>query len=100
MNKQHKKINTEWLKHSIDTVYFYSRETGHHVRNENGWQDALCPFHADTHPSLRVLIPEGAFSCLACGASGGDVITFTMKNYGIDFLSAAGYLQREYGDAA
>jgi len=33
---------------------------------------ALCPFHADTHPSLRVY-PDGHYHCFACGAHGDAV---------------------------
>ncbi|MGI5885705.1 MAG: CHC2 zinc finger domain-containing protein, partial [Candidatus Spyradocola sp.] len=39
-----------------------------------GW--AICPLHADRHPSLKVY-PDGYY-CFACG-SGGDVITFVAR---------------------
>ena len=43
---------------------------------------ALCPFHADTHPSLS--FKEQYFHCFACGA-GGDVLILSIK---LDTLTA------------
>lgn len=77
--------------------HFFTRETGRLVPSGEGWKSAVCPFHEDTHPSLRVLIPAGAFKCQACGAKGADVINFVMQKYRMDFLAAVDYLQREYG---
>jgi len=53
------------------------------------WRDALCPFHNDTRPSLRVSSATGAFRCMACGAKGGDVLAFYMLQHGLRFVDAA-----------
>jgi DNA primase len=53
------------------------------------WRDALCPFHQDTSPSLRVRIETGAFRCMACGARGGDVLAFHMQRHELRFVDAA-----------
>ena len=53
------------------------------------WRDALCPFHPDTSPSLRVRIETGAFRCMACGARGGDVLAFHMQRHELRFVAAA-----------
>jgi hypothetical protein len=53
------------------------------------WRDALCPFHGDKSPSLRVNIVKGAFCCMACGAKGGDVLAFHMQLNGLGFIAAA-----------
>ena len=53
------------------------------------WRDALCPFHQDTSPSLRVRIETGAFRCMACGARGGDVLAFHMRRHELRFVDAA-----------
>ena len=53
------------------------------------WRTALCPFHDDTRPSLRIHIEDGGFRCMACGASGGDVLAFHMMRYGLSFVEAA-----------
>ena len=41
--------------------------------------EALCPFHSDTKPSLKVNDQKGLYKCFACGA-GGDAINF-VKEY-------------------
>lgn len=53
------------------------------------WRNALCPFHQDTAPSLRVRLETGAFRCMACGTAGGDVLAFHRKKYGLSFTAAA-----------
>ena len=54
---------------------------------------ALCPFHDDHSPSLKL---DERFYCFGCGAS-GDVIDFTAKHFGISLQSAAEKLCRDYG---
>jgi phage/plasmid primase-like uncharacterized protein len=49
---------------------------------------ALCPFHDDHHPSMRVNVETGQFYCHACGA-GGDVVKFHMDRHGMTFPNAA-----------
>lgn len=52
------------------------------------WRSALCPFHDDTRPSLRVNANTGAWRCMACGARGGDVIDFHRAKHGLSFMEA------------
>ena len=47
----------------------------------------LCPFHADSNPSLTVSRQKQLFKCFACG-EGGNVITFLQKYEGKDFKEA------------
>lgn len=49
---------------------------------------ALCPFHNDRNPSFTANLKTGAFICFACGVSGGDIISFSMKRYGLNFIDA------------
>ena len=53
------------------------------------WRSALCPFHNDKNPSLRVFLDTGAFRCMVCGAKGGDVLAFYMLRHGLRFIDAA-----------
>ncbi len=48
---------------------------------------ALCPFHADTKPSMNVSDSKGMYKCFACGA-GGDAITFVKEFKRLDFVEA------------
>jgi len=56
---------------------------------KGAWRSALCPFHDDRQPSLRVQFAQGAFRCMACGAHGGDVLAFHRLRTGLGFVSAA-----------
>lgn len=38
----------------------------------------ICPFHADTHPSMSIHPNKGIVKCFACGA-GGNAISFIQK---------------------
>jgi DNA primase len=53
------------------------------------WRSALCPFHEDTRPSLRINVESGAFRCMACGIRGGDVLAFHRARHGLSFVQAA-----------
>lgn len=53
----------------------------------------VCPFHADTRPSLSVNIPSQLFHCFGCGVS-GDVFTFVERMDGVDFKTAVDTLAR------
>ena len=54
---------------------------------------AVCPFHDDRRPSMKV---DEAFYCFGCGAT-GDVITFTSRLFGISPASAARKLAMDFG---
>jgi len=47
----------------------------------------LCPFHADSKPSMNVSDSKGMFKCFACGAA-GDAITFVKDFTKADFVEA------------
>ena len=67
----------------------YFRSQGLKLTGGGEWKNAICPFHTDTHPSLRVRLDTGGFRCMACGAHGGDVIAFHMQRHGLRFVDAA-----------
>ena len=55
---------------------------------------ALCPFHADNHPSLSFKVSKNTFRCFVCGASGGP-IDLVMKYLHKDFKEACRWLADE-----
>ncbi len=67
----------------------YFKEQGIKLIGGGEWKDALCPFHDDHNPSLRVHIDTGGFKCMACGVHGGDVLAFHMRRHGLSFKQAA-----------
>ena len=52
------------------------------------WKTALCPFHDDKAPSLRINTRSGGYKCMVCEAKGGDVIAFHMARHGLAFVDA------------
>lgn len=67
---------------------FYAGE-GIALVGAGAWRSALCPFHKDTNPSMRVFAETGAFRCMSCGARGRDVLAFYMLRHGVRFIDAA-----------
>lgn len=56
----------------------------------------LCPFHKDTHPSMRLYEDRKGFYCFSCGV-GGDVITFVARLFGINNEKAALQIINDFG---
>jgi len=59
--------------------------------DRKGW--AVCPFHADQHPSMS--FKNGRFRCWACNAS-GDSIDFTAKLFGLEPLAAVERMNADF----
>ena len=70
-----------------NSITYYETQ-GINLKGNGAWRDAICPFHADTKPSLRINIERGAYRCMACGARGGDVLAFHMHLYSMPFIAA------------
>ena len=49
---------------------------------------ALCPFHADKKPSMKIYDGKRGFCCFVCDTK-GSVIDFVMRFFGLDFKAAA-----------
>ena len=60
--------------------------------DRRGW--ALCPFHADKHPSMS--FHNGRFRCWVCDV-GGDSIDFTARLLGLDAMGAVERLNADFG---
>jgi DNA primase len=60
--------------------------------NYAGYWQLYCPFHKsghEQHPSLNLHTVQGHFRCHACGAKGGDILSFYMQVTGKRFSDAA-----------
>ena len=71
-----------------DPASYYAQE-GLTLIGRGEWRSALCPFHDDRHPSLRVKLETGSFRCMTCGVHGGDVVSFHQQKYRQGFKEAA-----------
>lgn len=67
----------------------YYKAQGLKLTGGGEWKNSVCPFHNDTHPSLRVRLDSGAFRCMVCGAHGGDVLAYHRLITGLPFIRAA-----------
>lgn len=55
----------------------------------------LCPFHQEKTPSFHVDSENQFYHCFGCG-TGGDVLSFVMKQQNLSFLEAIKYLADRY----
>ncbi len=56
----------------------------------------LCPFHDDRNPSMTVVPSKQIFKCFVCNA-GGDVFSFVMRFYKMEFPEAIEMLAERAG---
>lgn len=49
--------------------------------------EGICPFHGDSHPSLKINDDKGIYKCFACGAA-GDSIKFVQDKLNVEFVDA------------
>ncbi len=52
------------------------------------WVTTACNFHQGSD-SMRINLHTGAWVCMACGARGGDVLSYHQAAYGMEFVEAA-----------
>ena len=56
----------------------------------------VCPFHSEKTASLGTYANDKRWKCFGCGA-GGDVISFVMKLFGLNFSQAVIRLGADFG---
>jgi hypothetical protein len=52
------------------------------------WKNTACNFHGGSD-SMRINTINGAWRCMNCGVSGGDVLAYEIKVSGKEFVEAA-----------
>ena len=78
-----------FLSEKLPAPMGYFTAQGVRLTGRGAWRSAICPFHDDHSPSLRVNTDSGAFRCMACGAHGGDILEFHRLRHGLGFRQAA-----------
>ncbi|SMC24001.1 DNA primase [Desulfacinum hydrothermale DSM 13146] len=81
------------IKQAVDAVDLIGQVVP--LRRVGSRYMGLCPFHREKTPSFQVDAGNGLFYCFGCGA-GGDVITFAMRHWDLDFGEAVRYLAERY----
>ena len=91
------RLTADTLKAAIDPEGFYraALPTLKGRSNAAGWILAICPFHADTNPSLAVNLKRGGFHCFGCGEK-SDLISFHAKLNRLSSRDAVADLVRKY----
>ena len=87
--RTHYKQSGSFNKAALPPPADYFAQQGLRLAGGGEWKDAICPFHEDTKPSLRVRLDTGGFRCMVCGAHGGDVLAFHQLRHGLSFKQAA-----------
>ena len=83
------------LKSRIDIVDVIGRQV--QLKRAGANYKGLCPFHNEKTPSFIVSPQKQIFTCFGgCGAS-GDVVSFVMRYYNLEFNGAVEKLAKEYG---
>ncbi len=76
-------------RNQLPSAIAYFESLDNPLRGRGAWRNAICPFHGDSKPSLRVRVDTGAFRCMVCGARGGNVLDFHQRRTGKGFVDAA-----------
>lgn len=70
-----------------DPVEYYHAQ-GLRLEGKGKWRTTACLFHGGSD-SMRLNTASGGYCCMACGASGGDVLAYEIAATGSDFVTAA-----------
>jgi DNA primase len=87
--KSFKNCRSSFKRNRLPDPSEYYRQQGLKLTGGGEWKSAICPFHNDKNPSLRLRLDSGGFRCMVCGAHGGDVLAFHMQRYKLNFVTAA-----------
>ena len=82
------------IKAKINLVDFLSKDL--RLLKSGSNYKALCPFHNEKTPSFTINQEKNTFNCFGCGVS-GDVFSYVMEKYKIDFKEALKILANEVG---
>ena len=78
----------EFIRANLPDPVSYFEAEGLKLEGKGKWRTTSCTFHGGSD-SLRVNTASGGWCCMACGASGGDVLAFHIQAHGMDFIDAA-----------
>jgi CHC2 zinc finger len=78
----------EYIRDRLPDPATYFEGEGFPLRGPGKWKTTRCEFH-DGSDSMRVNTKSGGWVCMACGEKGGDVLSYSMRLHGLDFVQAA-----------
>ncbi|MGE0354733.1 MAG: DNA primase [Gemmatimonadales bacterium] len=84
----------EQVRDSADLVGIIGE--GVNLKRTGGDYRGACPFHGGTHRNFAVIPKKGLYYCYVCHA-GGDVFTYLMRRFGMDYPTAVREVARRAG---
>lgn len=66
------------------------------IRKDENRYVALCPWHADTTPSLQIHNGKNLYKCFVCGRGGRGAISWIMETRNIRYQEALSLLKTDY----
>ena len=82
--------NVDYIQNELQTSVIVGQFTELFTASETDYV-ALCPFHEDSNPSMRIFDSKGHYHCFACGAH-GNAITYVMQSQKLKFNDAVKYI--------
>lgn len=79
-------------KDYLPTPYSYYKKLFPYIISGREWVNVKCCFHNDSNPSLSLNLKSGGYFCHACGAKGGDVLSFHMRKNQMTFKATVAAL--------
>ena len=76
----------ERIRQAVDIVDLVGSSIS--LRRQGNMFVGLCPFHADSKPSLQVRQDRQTWKCWVCGDKGGDIFSWVMEYDKVDFKDA------------
>jgi hypothetical protein len=81
----------------LPTPYSYYKKLFPYIVSGREWVNVRCCFHIDKNPSLSINLKSGGYFCHACGAKGGDVLSFHMRKNQMTFKATVAALTVKNG---
>lgn len=78
----------EFLRDRLPDPLTYFIDHGLLLTAKGKWRTTRCEFHGGSD-SMRINTSTGAWVCMACGAKGGDVLSYHMLAHNLEFVPAA-----------
>lgn len=78
----------EFRRERLPDAVSYFESEGLTLRGPGKWKTTRCDFHGGSD-SLRINTESGGWVCMSCFEKGGNVLDYSMRLHGLDFVSAA-----------
>ena len=78
----------EFRRELLPTPQAFFESCGLQLCGRGPWRTTSCQFHGGSD-SMRINVASGGWCCMNCGEKGGDILAYTMRLHGLQFVEAA-----------